>query len=69
MKLFLLAFTVFLFNSVVAQIDSNSLLGVPRLSTNDRLNNITGTITEGNLVYDTDLIDFLNTQLVDVKKF
>ncbi len=56
MKLSVLTVFVLLFNIVVAQsIDNNSLLGVPRISTNDRLNNITGTIQEGNLVYDTDI--------------
>ncbi len=65
MKLNVLTVFVLLFNIVTAQsIDNNSLLGVPRLSTNDRLNNITGTIQEGNLVYDTDihrLFEYTNT--------
>jgi len=45
-------------------VDANTLMGIPILSTNDRLNNITGTIQEGNMVYDSDfnrLFEYTNT--------
>ncbi len=54
MKYILFAFSFFLSVSIFSQVDAGGLLGVLSVTTAER-NAITGTITEGSLVYDSDV--------------